>query len=96
LKNLSKSAFDTAPGADSAWAGLTSHPGRFRVETPRASALVKHLAALFFKGSNAVTVKEPRGLLKANARSRYDPNSYDPNIRIPLQRAHLRALELDY
>jgi hypothetical protein len=61
------------------------------VETPRASALVKHLAALFFKGSNAVTVKEPRGLLKANARSRYDPN-----IRIQLQRAHLRALELDY
>jgi hypothetical protein len=34
----------------------------------RASALVKHLAALFFKGSNPPTVKETRGvLLKANA-----------------------------
>jgi DNA-binding transcriptional LysR family regulator len=41
---------------------------RAGLETPRASALVKHLAALFFKGSNTVAVKEARsGFLKANA-----------------------------
>jgi DNA-binding transcriptional LysR family regulator len=41
---------------------------RAGLETQRASALVKHLANLFFKAGNTVAVNEPRGgLLKSNA-----------------------------
>ena len=44
---------------------LCQRPG---LETQRTSALIKHLSALFFKGSNTAAVKEPRGvILKSSA-----------------------------
>jgi DNA-binding transcriptional LysR family regulator len=40
---------------------------RSGLDTQRASELIKHLSALFFKGSNTVPIKEPRALLKSSA-----------------------------
>ena len=41
---------------------------RVGLDTPRSSALVKHLSALFFKGSNAIAIKEVQTrLLKTSA-----------------------------